>query len=281
VNIERDVSEKRDDCIGSRLFVRRGLIGFTLIELLVVMAIIAILAALLLPTLIAAKEKARGIQCVSQLRQFSLAWNLYADDHAERVPPNYARGGPAEVQSNTWVQGWLDNGFFPDWPDNTNTIYLTESLLAPYLARSIPVWRCPDDRSTARFGNVRLPRVRSYSMNSFLNSLDPMGPIPWKIIRQRPDMNNPGPAMTFVFIDEREDTIQDGSFTVDMYNEPPSLPSSPRRSHLGAGTLAFADGHAELKKWLDPITRLPVRQQTFFRPNPDITWLQQRTTGRK
>ena len=94
-------------------------------------------------------------------------------------------------------------------------------------------------------------------------------------------MISPGPAMTFVFVDEREDTIHDGAFQVDMWNEPPFLPSSPRSSHHGAGTLSFADGHAELKKWLDPITRLPVRQQTFFRPNPDITWLREHTTGRK
>jgi len=97
----------------------------------------------------------------------------------------------------------------------------------------------------------------------------------------RTEMIRPGPVMTFVFIDEREDSIQDGTFAVDMWNEPPFLFSSPRSSHHRAGTLSFADGHAELKKWIDPITRLPVRQQTFFRPNPDITWLRQRTTGWK
>ena len=66
-----------------------------------------------------------------------------------------------------------------------------------------------------------------------------------------------------------------------MYGEPPMLGSVPRSSHHGAGTLSFADGHAELKKWRDPITLLPVRQQIFFRPNSDITWLRERTTGRK
>jgi len=101
------------------------------------------------------------------------------------------------------------------------------------------------------------------------------------VFRLRTEMIRPGPLMTFVFIDEREDSIQDGTFLVDMYNQPPIFNSSPRSSHHGAGTLSFADGHAELKKWVDPITRLPVRQQTFFRNNPDITWLQQRTTAGK
>ena len=262
-----------------QLISRRANGGFTLVELLVVIAIVAILAALLLPALRAAKEQARTIQCLGQLKQFSYAWNLYADDYEDRIPPNYARGGPAQIETNTWVQGWLDDGFFFDWSDNTNTMYLTESLIAPYLARSIAIWHCPGDRSTAPYGfasvspGVRLPRVRSYSMNDHLNALDPMGPNRWKIMRQRSDMTSPGPAMIFLFIDEREDTIDDGTFLVDMSSEPPFLYSSPRSSHNGAGTLSFADGHAELKKWRDPITLLPVRQQTFFRPNPDITWL--------
>jgi len=285
--MRRNTLERRIRRLRARFVPGRGTGGFTLLELLVVIATIAILAALMLPALRAAKEQAQGIQCLSQLKQFSYAWNLYADDYEEQIPPNYGRAGPAQIETNTWVQGWLDDGFFVNWPDNTNTIYLTVSLVAPYLARSIAIWRCPGDKSTAPYSGFqgqlpfRLPRVRSYSMNSFLNAEDPLGPIRWKIILQRPDMISPGPAMTFVFVDEREDTIQDASFLVDMWNQPPFLPSSPRSSHHGAGTLSFADGHAELKRWLDPITRLPVRQQTFFRPNPDITWLQERTTGRK
>jgi len=103
---------------------------------------------------------------------------MYADDHDERIPPNHYRGGPLETHSNMWVPGWLDNGFVPNWPDNTNTLYLTVSLLAPYLAYSIPVWRCPGDKSTAPYGQfhwaamTQLQRVRSYSMNGFLNSHD-------------------------------------------------------------------------------------------------------------
>jgi prepilin-type N-terminal cleavage/methylation domain-containing protein len=264
-----------------------GSLAFTLIEMLVVIAVIAILAALLLPALRAGKTKAQGIQCLGQLKQFSYAWNMYADDHDERIPPNHYRGGPMEAHSNMWVQGWLDNDFAGNCADNTNTIYLQESLIAPYLAYSIPVWRCPGDKSSSRYGpshwnaTVRLPRVRSYSMNGFLNSHDLEPSNPWRMFRLRTEMIRPGPVMTFVFIDEREDSINDCQFAVDMRNEPPLMYSVPRSSHHCAGTLSFADGQAELKKWIDPITRLPVRQQTFFRPNPDVTWLRQRTTGPK
>ncbi|MEI6780882.1 MAG: type II secretion system protein [Verrucomicrobiota bacterium] len=58
--------------------------GFTLIELLVVMAIIAILAALLLPTLSRARSSAQGAQCLSNMRQAGLAWQMYALDNRDR-----------------------------------------------------------------------------------------------------------------------------------------------------------------------------------------------------
>lgn len=247
---------------------------------------VAILAALLLPTLSRGRAEALGVNCFSNLRQFSLAWMMYVEDWEERIPPNQGSDNKPDPVVNTWVRGWMDCAI-PDWRDNTNTEYLRASLIGPYLHECVGIWRCPADYSSARFGEVMLPRVRSYAMNGYLNSIeDP--PEPYKHIRKLADMVNPSPAKTFVFIDEREDSVEDCYFGVDMYNGDACLTEIPRSSHNGRGTLSFADGHVELHKWIDPRSEPPLRPGAFvavywteWPPNPDVLWLRERTTGLK
>ena len=111
-------------------------------------------------------------------------------------------------------------------------------------------WRCPSDPSSSLFGGQRLPRVRSYSMNGYMDSTPGrIDMLDWKIFQQSTGI--PVPSELFVMIDEREDTIVNGFFVVDMGNPRPLMYSAPRSAHNGGGVLGFADGHVIRKKWLD------------------------------
>lgn len=261
--------------------------AFTLIELLAVISIIGLLAMLLLPVLVRAKTRAQSIQCMNNLKQFSYAWIIYAEDHDEVIAPNSGAIGPWSQPNPAWVLGYLDPDNFESWGDNTNTIRLTQSLLASYLGWSIPIWHCPADRSSSRYNGQYLPRVRSYAMNQRMNSAWEDIPDIYKTIRKVTDMISPSPSGSFVFIDQREDSIQDSVFGVDMDNEPATMSDIPRSAHAGAGTLSFADGHAEIKKWKDPRTSPFKRKHGFVEvisswpPNPDVLWLRALTTGKQ
>src|SRR5687768_14323629 len=80
--------------------------GFTLIELLVVIAIIAILASLLLPSLSRAKGQARTVTCINNLKQLTLAWHFYAEEHGH-FTSNRPYWGEMFPSGDTWVHGWL------------------------------------------------------------------------------------------------------------------------------------------------------------------------------
>jgi len=273
--------------------------GFTLIELLVVIAIIAILASLLLPTLAKAKQKAQGIQCLSNHKQLTLAWIMQADDNADKL----AYSGPADsnYDPNAWVCG--DLNFDPANPSNWDVAQeIQRSPLWPYCGQSAGIFRCPADKSKVRpsSGPLRgkeVPRVRSMSMTGWMGGFAGhwwQSP-PFRLYHRSSDIIDPGPSMTEVFWDQREDSINTGNFEIDMTGYPNSPQSVvfgqdyPASYHNRAGGLSFADGHSEIRRWRDARTMPPLRKDSNWLVaaggssspnNQDIIWLQERATRR-
>lgn len=216
--------------------------AFTLIELLVVVAIIGILASLLLPALGKAKAKATQTACLSNYRQLQLCWLLYIDDFNDDLPPNATSSGGSRDGYVATAQTWIAGNAWTD----VNTTNIERGVLFPY-NRSVKLYKCPSDRSTVRDQGL-VPRVRSVSMSAYMNDT----PIPtdttcWHKLSQ---IKDPTPTRASVFIDEHEGSIENARFVISQ----PGIWSwvdHPATRHQNGCVLSFADGHAELWRWLE------------------------------
>ena len=272
--------------------------AFTLIELLAVIAIIAILAGLLMMALTQAKAKVQGIACMNNVRQLLVAWKMYPDDNEGKLVLNTAFNGAARKRpdSGGWIRGWLD--FDGGNPDNTNTLKLIgtvageTALLGNYITTPA-IYKCPADQSTVTISGRIYPRVRSMSMSQaigFGSTGSWLPPSTYIIFQKESDIIRPAPANLLVLLDEHPDSINDGGWAFQMF-DPDQRPQAslidlPAGYHNRAGGLAFADGHAEIHKWLDARTRPPIHYRSEIThvatPNSlDADWLAARISSRR
>lgn len=220
--------------------------GFTLIELLVVIAIIAILAAILFPVFTSAKEKGRMTSCLSNLKNLSMAFRMYADSNGGRLPCSFS--------------GWDPNG--SDWcgcvnPGYADGVQLEKGAIWNYAGKNKRIFACPTDANMLTTSwNMRTKSKNypiSYAMNYWL------GPP-----AARPAIDAlRSPSKVLLLIHEGRNNIDDGCFAWAPNNT--NGLNLPSNVHYGGSTVSYVDGHA---KWASYETLL--KEQDSNRWNPTL-----------
>ena len=242
--------------------------AFTLIELLVVIAVIAVLMAILMPALTRAREQGKRAVCLSNVKQFGLAWVMYADENDQKIVNACTvenTEGHLDSEEPCWVY------FHNDWDTTEQRIEgIRNGAMWPYIGQ-LKIYKCP----TGIRGEVNTYAIVD-AMNGAMGSTA-IGAPRAIYIRRRTQIKRPGERM--VFVDEGKTSVQ--SWTI-FYNVASWWDAPPVR-HGDGTNFSFADGHAEYWKWQDTRTGKLAHgegQYTALPDNPDIQRVQRAAWGR-
>jgi len=275
---------------------RKAGTAFNRVDLLVVTAIIVLLAVVFSPAFARTRVSDQSFQCLNNFRQLMGAVLMYTHDYHNLLPPNPDDGSTA--QGYNWCPGIAASGGAQQF--NSDILKdPSRSLLVPYIAAKVELFRCPADHRTGKstapstLGQI-VPQARDCSMNAAVGT-DPNtagklavnGPWldgahnntrngAWLTYGKTTSVLRPSPAMLIVLLDEAANSINDANFAVSMVGN--TFIDCPGIYHNLGCSIAFADGHSEIKNWTD--TRITIWPTgTPYNPaNPDVTWIQQRTS---
>jgi prepilin-type N-terminal cleavage/methylation domain-containing protein len=271
-----------------------GSTAFTLIELLVVIAIIAILAAMLLPALARAKDKAKTANCLSNLKQWGYAEQLYAGDFNDAIPSDGLDrndgdaypGNTGPTDSHCWMNllpALVADHPLSNYSANAFSSAIQNAQVYPFPGGKGPVWQCPAASMTSsdlqNLSGGGLDGFFSYVMNIDLKrqfdavTSAPGGYLPFP---QMPKLSALTKPTATVFMEDAVFNYAEGQavgYTAGnyTYSNDPALRwrSFPARHGRSGGILNFLDGHASYYK-----QAYVGRQQTsgWEWLNPDIIW---------
>ena len=269
--------------------------AFTLIELLVVIAVIAVLMAILMPSLKIAREQARAINCLANQRSLTQGYIMYADENDGSIC-----GGWAMANDTGGIPPWTrppgdlaaDGSYSQVSGDVTlEQRYngLRKGALYPYL-RDVGVYHCPGDMrknlGTSLGDGLEYCLYRSYSLSDYMRGT--VSTDPKKLFSFKDQANK------MLFVEEIYDGAA-GNFNHDGWSYEPyvgSLWDPLGNFHSDACTFSFMDGHAERHKWQDKRTVIYCNSRSeaasmgfgkgaVFSPlNVDLDWLDEHYPGK-
>lgn len=235
--------------------------AFTLIELLVVISIMSMLMSILLPVTSRAKEQGYRIQCMSRMRQLTLAWNFYAIYNDDKLCN-------PDTHWNDPGHNWVADG--PTTPGNSiggTEQAIKNGVLWPYAMKTLELYECSSARS-GRSVNSRPDRLRDYSISNTMGGYNRDGV---RTFRTLSEISRPAEKMIFTDTDggfcgaisgvEQFHWMSDSFWPLDMSSGNP-------RWHFERGSggvayniitlrhndgcnLSFADFHCEYWRWRD------------------------------
>ncbi len=239
--------------------------GFTLIELLVVIAVITLLMALLVPVLRSAREQGQRVVCLSNLRQLTLAWIVYAEEHDGKIVVGSAFGRVTGFRLD--LKGWLGRAFL--FPESRSALIENpnKGALWPYI-QDIDAYRCPRGRTghAAMYSTVVAANGVHAEGTYLLDSGDRnkqkrVGSTVLSLTKLT-DIISPTAAQRAVFIDMGQTPVS--NFYVHYLYPKWDKHSPPPIRHRDGTTLSMADGHVEYWKWKGRETvRMPGRLHQF------------------